>query len=1312
MRLISLLLLPFACIAGTWTDLGSGTLFSRTCIANAGSCTGTGGCTSGNYAFNSNCSNKLDAWNGGDVFNNGTMFFTGSSGGHDDYLGNEVVVANLTAKTIANVYTPSCFNFGSGSTPCASYVQPSAVSPSFDTLPDGSPQSHHTYGGVVCVDRHSTCYQFSGAPFPGIISRYMWEWPYTGSSASSWTQTTQFSTTANSPNTISCADNPTTDLLYCAIGSTGAQYMYAYNYATHAWTFPSGSGGFSAVAPFAATAIVDNKLQRMIFVGNRQDPATTSGGIGWIDLTGSDGWTYHDVTSIARATCGGLMLGEYPGLAYDPNDGMYVGKTQAGSTVYIINPQTWTCTTDNPPGAPANASNSHGLFGRWRYSAALNGFVTLNEWNQDTFVYHRDYGLGHSTAVCIDRDGDGYGVGQIAQASTSSDLVIAPAGPTPNPPVSPTMIGTPGSTTWYYFLSACYLVAATGPSGTPPPGALGVKAGCSPFSAASTPVTNANATLSATNYVQMTWPDTAPLNYIFVKSHTSTPPALGTGSIAGSINCTGGTCTLQDQNSGTFPTPSISAGMSNNVTSSAHPFTNADFGTTITVTAGAGFQVASDYTIQSVNSGVATLQGLSDNPPHNIGLSGATGGTWRKDGCLGPDADDLDASVQTESQAVTKWGSLQAFLWHQGYSPNNYWYLDPVHGSDANACHDTNASSALSTPCATWAHIQGAGFTAGDMVLMRGATYTERVSGSIGSGTSGAPIILKAFPGEEPIFTQGGGMGMVDQSWFIVDGLTLIADTAAGSALNGGTDDYQTVSLYHDNIFRHMRVTNWSDGFYMFNGMVNLTIEDSMAHDEHGTTGHGFYIGSREIPDQNINFWRNISYNNDYTGMQHNGRGSNIRIQWNLIHSNLAQGISFENGFNHSTVSNNIAFNNHNADIVWAVYDYNGQAVCPTSPVTPTGVCDCTNPNSAYCGNDENYNVIENNSFYQTGVDRDGVYAPAGAVNYGIQDASFPKDLGHNTYRNNIFYGAPGIFTTGPDDFPPFEFNDQTASWLNTTTFDHNIFKSLNATDTLVLGWGQCQYFPGSCSQGWFGRTCSQTAALGAIFPNGTSTDCQNINPQYTAASPSYSSTPASFNFTPAVGSPAIGAGTGVGAPPTDVWGAVRPSPPSIGAVELVTGGAPAGAPAVSSLSCSPTFLGANGTANCTVVLSQAALTGGATVILSSTAGITTPGFVVVPAGSSAANFAATTGAILSYGPVVVTATLNASSQSAPLKLFSCDLNGDGVVNNLDVQIAVNQALGISACSTSDLQNTGQCNVVDVQRVIDASLGGVCRIGP
>ena len=63
------------------------------------------------------------------------------------------------------------------------------------------------------------------------------------------------------------------------------------------------------------------------------------------------------------------------------------------------------------------------------------------------------------------------------------------------------------------------------------------------------------------------------------------------------------------------------------------------------------------------------------------------------------------------------------------------------------------------------------------------------------------------------------------------------------------------------------------------------------------------------------------------------------------------------------------------------------------------------------------------------------------------------------------------------------------------------------------------------------------------------------------------------------------------------------------------------------------------------------------------------------------------------------------------LAVSPCDLNTDGIVNVLDVQLMVGQALGTTAC-VNRLDGAPTCDVIDVQRVVNAALGGACRQGP
>jgi hypothetical protein len=70
------------------------------------------------------------------------------------------------------------------------------------------------------------------------------------------------------------------------------------------------------------------------------------------------------------------------------------------------------------------------------------------------------------------------------------------------------------------------------------------------------------------------------------------------------------------------------------------------------------------------------------------------------------------------------------------------------------------------------------------------------------------------------------------------------------------------------------------------------------------------------------------------------------------------------------------------------------------------------------------------------------------------------------------------------------------------------------------------------------------------------------------------------------------------------------------------------------------------------------------------------------------------------------------SSKAAPLAADganACDLNGDGIVNVLDGQLAVNM-IGSPQC-TANIAGAGVCNSEVVSRVLAAALGGPCVTG-
>lgn len=65
------------------------------------------------------------------------------------------------------------------------------------------------------------------------------------------------------------------------------------------------------------------------------------------------------------------------------------------------------------------------------------------------------------------------------------------------------------------------------------------------------------------------------------------------------------------------------------------------------------------------------------------------------------------------------------------------------------------------------------------------------------------------------------------------------------------------------------------------------------------------------------------------------------------------------------------------------------------------------------------------------------------------------------------------------------------------------------------------------------------------------------------------------------------------------------------------------------------------------------------------------------------------------------------ASDPTSIAAFTCKASGNGTTNVGDVQLVINQALGL-AQAADDLNHDGVVNVVDAQKVIDAALGLGC----
>jgi hypothetical protein len=306
------------------------------------------------------------------------------------------------------------------------------------------------------------------------------------------------------------------------------------------------------------------------------------------------------------------------------------------------------------------------------------------------------------------------------------------------------------------------------------------------------------------------------------------------------------------------------------------------------------------------------------------------------------------------------------------------------------------------------------------------------------------------------------------------------------------------------------------------NGLLNLTMEDNMVHRSSAGGQHCIYIGSRALPSTNVILRRNICYDAAWNGFHINGRFTNLQVDQNVIYDVGVSGLSVQEGVSNSFFRNNLVF----GAVSQALEISNYPGDCAQFGQGGSGTI---------CPYDQTDNLFENNILYQTGFDyATGAVSQYPAVqvyNYSVHKVG---DLGHQTFRNNIFvgYGMSG-------HYPPVVFRDGGENYLATSTFVHNIFWSLDgATDPYVIGWGPNPRW------GFQGHTCAQAASVTTI------TGCMNVDPLFLNVVPANYGNPTTFNFGLRAGSPASGTGTSVGAPSHDILGVPRPSPPSIGAYE------------------------------------------------------------------------------------------------------------------------------------------------------------------
>jgi hypothetical protein len=515
--------------------------------------------------------------------------------------------------------------------------------------------------------------------------------------------------------------------------------------------------------------------------------------------------------------------------------------------------------------------------------------------------------------------------------------------------------------------------------------------------------------------------------------------------------------------------------------------------------------------------------------------------------CTARDADDDDPAVHTATEAITKWGSMTAFLAHRGYSPLRIWYIDDG-GNDAD-CNATPRD--IAHPCATFANIDGS-LLAGDLVFWRAGSYTERLAAyNAVTGTSSNPIIYMAYPGETvtitnttPVDLCASGYTPQERDYITVDGFILDGDPATGSeAANLCYNDHVTI--------RYTEAKNHGRGFFG-SFMTNTTVEYNVSHDTNagGNPSHTLYFGARETPLDGLIIRNNIFWNPGRSCLQLNGRFNSPVVDGNWCYGyDSTAGISLEMGVNGAQVRNNVVWNGQAKPFV--MYLYPNQTDCGIATIQPYNMQN---------------NVIENNTFVIPQKRLDGS-AFAGSPNIEIAvevDYSETYSFSGTIFRNNVLVNHSGYYPVSihtasmdceghvstPGGYRTRGFQDPAAIAAQLTWQNNIVYQS---TPVEVLWtWN---------TQSTFGTPpavpdlIDTKYALAAWQAIGTNTGTLTPDPSFTAYNHAWYATPASFNFRPTSTSPAVNTGHTSTAATRDVLGHQRSVTPSIGAYQYASGG-------------------------------------------------------------------------------------------------------------------------------------------------------------
>jgi hypothetical protein len=315
------------------------------------------------YDFRANCRNVIAAWNGGiaDTKMDRLIIW---GGGHADYAGNEIYAFGLNPPRIERLNDPSPVNT---SGKCV------------ETLSDGKPNSRHTYAGLAYIAYANRMFSFGGSLNQcGFFSNATWTLDL---ATLEWKNMKPDGGTPTAASGAIAEYDPNSRTVFLLDTADLWQYDYEKNRYKKA-------GGNQAIN-YHMNGVIDPKRRIFLAIGAAGSPG---GGLKAISIEPGSNYAMRDWTSSASNSCGPLLGASYPGLAYDPVLDRIVGWPNFGDSVYLLDPDTKSCTAVTLPGGPPDSSHqgsphtSNGTFGRLQYFPGSDVFVLVNQASSNTFI--------------------------------------------------------------------------------------------------------------------------------------------------------------------------------------------------------------------------------------------------------------------------------------------------------------------------------------------------------------------------------------------------------------------------------------------------------------------------------------------------------------------------------------------------------------------------------------------------------------------------------------------------------------------------------------------------------------------------------------------------------------------------------------------------------------------------------------------------------------------------------------------------------------------------------------------------------------